>query len=81
MDKAFDTLLQTIVDAESASLNSNNEAFRYDCICCGEEVYLAAQDSLSMATHFRHRSGNNDKECDLYLGQYGIIHAAKKKQK
>ena len=78
MDKAFDTLLQTIVDAESASLNSNNEAFRYDCICCGEEVYLAAQDSLSMATHFRHRSGNNDKECDLYLGQYGIIHAAKK---
>ena len=73
MLKAFDTLLQTVVTAESAATNSDNEAFRYECLCCGEEVFLAAQDSIYKATHFRHRSGNNDKECELYLGQYGTI--------
>ena len=70
---AFDTLLQTVVTAESAATNSDNEAFRYECLCCGEEVYLAAQGSIYKATHFRHRSGNNDKECELYLGQFGTI--------
>lgn len=70
---AFDTLLQTVVTAESASVNSDNEAFRYECLCCGEEVFLAAKDSIYKATHFRHRSGNNDKECELYLGQFGTI--------
>lgn len=73
MLKAFDTLLQTVVTAESAAINSDNEAFRYECLCCGEEVFLAAQDSIYKATHFRHRSGNNDKECELYLGQFGTI--------
>lgn len=70
---AFDTLLQTNVSASAAAINSDNEAFRYECLCCGEEVYLAAQDSIYKATHFRHRSGNNDKDCELYLGQYGIV--------
>lgn len=73
MNKAFDTMLQATVSATAAAANSDNEAFRYECLCCGEEVYLAAQDSVYKATHFRHRSGNNDKECELYLGQYGII--------
>jgi hypothetical protein len=26
-----------------------------------------------MVPHFRHRSGNNDVECENYLGQYGAI--------
>ena len=69
---AYDTLLQTVVSADAATANSNNEAFRYECLCCGEEVSLAAQESVYIATHFRHRSGNNDKDCELYLGQYGI---------
>lgn len=73
MQKAFDTLLQAVVTAESAAINSDNEAFRYECLHCGEEVFLAAQDSVYKATHFRHRSGNNDKDCDLYLGQFGTI--------
>ena len=72
MIRAFDTLLQTVVSATAAAANSDNEAVRYECICCGEEVFLAAQDSVFKATHFRHRSGNNDKDCELYLGQYGI---------
>lgn len=71
MKKAFDTLLQTVVTAKRASENSDNEAFRYECLHCGEEVFLAAQDSIYKATHFRHRSGNNDKDCDYYLGQPG----------
>lgn len=73
MLKAYDALLQTVVSANAAAANGDNEAFRYECICCGEEVFLAAQDSVYKATHFRHRSGNNDKACELYLGQYGMI--------
>lgn len=73
MLKAFDALLQTEVSANIAAANSDNEAFRYECLCCGEEAFLAAQDSTYKATHFRHRSGNNDKECELYLGQYGMV--------
>ncbi len=73
MLNAFDTLLQTAVSANAAAANSDNEAFRYECLCCGEEVFLAAQDSIYQATHFRHRSGNNDKDCELYLGKYGIL--------
>lgn len=76
MLQAFDTLLQTTVSANAAAANSDNEAFRYECLCCGEEVFLAAQDSVYKATHFRHRSGNNDKDCELYLGQYGIVPSA-----
>lgn len=72
MLRAFDTLLQTTVSANAAAANSDNEAFRYECLCCGEEVFLAAQDSIYKATHFRHRSGNNDKDCELYLGQYSV---------
>lgn len=77
---AFDTLLQTVVTANSAAINGDNEAFRYECLCCGEEVFLAAQDSNYMATHFRHRSGNNDKDCELYLGQYGVIQDSKNRR-
>lgn len=73
---AFDTLLQATVSANAAVANSDNEAFRYECVCCGEEVFLAAQDSVYKAAHFRHRGGNNDKDCELYLGQYGIVPTA-----
>ncbi len=73
MFRAYDTLLQTVVSADSAAANSDNEAFRYECLRCGEEVFLAAQDSTYRSTHFRHRSGNNDKDCELYLGQYGLV--------
>lgn len=73
MRSAFDTLLNTVVNAKTAAANSDNETFRYECLCCGEEVYLAAQDSAYKATHFRHKSGNNDKDCEFYLGQYGIV--------
>lgn len=75
MDKAFDAILQLEVDATviaKTSNYSNCDRFRYHCLCCGEEVYLAAADSNEKSPHFRHRRGNNDKDCEQYLGQFGV---------
>ena len=74
MDKAFDTVFQKVVDAGIIARTSHgisDEGFRYQCLYCGEEVYLAAADSTEKAPHFRHRRGNNDIECERYLGQPG----------
>jgi hypothetical protein len=73
MHKAYDTILQSEVPAFLAAENGEFEPYRYECSCCGEEVYLAAPYSTRMVAHFRHRSGNNDVECENYLGQYGAI--------
>lgn len=76
MDKAFDVVFQTQVDAEVLAKTSYftlGDKFRYQCLCCGEEVYLAAADSTVKAPHFRHRRGNNDKDCERYLGQPGAV--------
>ena len=73
MRKAYDTILQSEVPAKLAAQNGGLEPYRYECACCGEEVILAAANSTSMVPHFRHRSGNNDVECENYLGQYGAI--------
>lgn len=76
MDKAFDVVLQSEVDATVIAKNSyrfSGERFRYQCLCCGEEVYLAAADSSERSPHFRHRKGNNDTECERYLGQLDTV--------
>lgn len=83
MLQAFDTLLQLSVFAEAAAKIKVDEPFRYECLCCGEEVYVAAAESKKRAPHFRHRRGNSDRDCDLYLGRYGIagaLNAAKSRQ-
>ena len=72
---AYDTFLQSIVSSELAAKNGSDEPYRYECACCGEEVIIAAKNSDSMITHFRHRSGNNDVDCEKYLGKYGLISA------
>lgn len=72
MDKAFDSILCSEIDAITLAKNAVHKGsgyFRYQCLCCGEEVYLAAADSTTKAPHFRHRRGNNDTECERYLGQ------------
>ena len=71
--KAYDTFLQSEVSADLAAKNGGSEQYRYECAHCGEEVRLAAADSANMVAHFRHRSGNNDVDCENYLGQYGTI--------
>ncbi|MDU0331169.1 hypothetical protein RW092_13325 [Paenibacillus sp. 3LSP] len=73
MRKAYDTILQSEVSAELAAQNGGFEAYRYECSCCGEEVFIAAPYSTRMVAHFRHRSGNNDVECENYLGLHGAI--------
>lgn len=73
MEKAFDTILQSDVFATMAARTGGFEPYRYECLCCGEEVYIAAAYSREMTPHFRHRRGNNDKECEQYLGQPGAI--------
>lgn len=73
MRKAYDTVLQSEVSAVLATSSGGFEPYRYECACCGEEVYVAAAYSSSMVPHFRHRSGNNNVECENYLGQYGTI--------
>lgn len=76
MDKAFDSVLQSEVDAAVIAKTSYRfwgDCRRYQCLCCGEEVYLAAAESSERSPHFRHRRGNNDKECERYLGQPGAV--------
>jgi len=73
MRKAYDTILQSEVSADLAAKSGGFEPYRYECACCGEEVYVAAAYSTSMVPHFRHRSGNNNVECENYLGQYEPI--------
>lgn len=73
MRKAFDTILHSEVTAELAKQSGGLEKYRYECIRCGEEVYVAAPFSTKMVVHFRHRNGNNDVECENYLGQFGIL--------
>lgn len=80
--QAFDVLLQIPVTADLAAKNRIDEPFRYECLCCGEEVYVAAANSTMKAAHFRHRRGNSDRDCELYLGSTGIagaLNAAKKR--
>ena len=84
MDRAFDAVLRSEVEAAVVAKNSHrflSEKFRYQCLCCGEEVYLAAADSIERAPHFRHRKGNNDKACERYLGQPGAVEWSLRKRK
>lgn len=73
MRKAYDTILSDYVDAQSADKSSGFEPYRYICACCWEEVHLCAADSRNQATHFRHRNGNNNVECENYLGNRNAI--------
>lgn len=73
MYKAYDTILQTEVSVESAVQNGDIEQYRYECACCGEAVYVAAPYSTLKSAHFRHRSGNNDVECEIYLGHSNTL--------
>ena len=65
---AFDTISRCMVSADEVSKNNIDEPFRYECLCCGEEVHIAAARSRKMVSHFRHLRGNSDKDCELYLG-------------
>ena len=65
---AYDTITKRTVSAKTVAENNIDEPFRYECLCCGEEVHIAAKRSSAKTPHFRHLHGNSDKDCDLYLG-------------
>lgn len=73
MQKAYDTILSDCVTADTAAKSGGFEPYRYECVCCWEEVRLCATDSQNQATHFRHHSGNNNVECENYLGNRSAI--------
>ena len=68
MRLAFDTITRDTVSADEVAKNNIDEPFRYECLCCGEEVHIAAAQSKLVAPHFRHLRGNRDRDCELYLG-------------
>lgn len=71
MLEAYDTQLETVVSADEAAINGDVGCYRYACVCCGEDVYIAAAGSSSVVAHFRHNNGNNDTKCERYLGGCG----------
>lgn len=68
MQYAFDTITNHKVSADNVAKNNIDEPFRYECLCCGEEVHIAAARSKKKSPHFRHLRGNSDKDCEFYLG-------------
>lgn len=73
MLKAYDTFLLSEVSADLAAKNGGIVPYRYECAHCGEEVHLAAVDSIFKVAHFRHLRSNNNVACEDYLGQHGAI--------
>ena len=69
MHKAYDMFLSSKVSAKSAAKFEKSERYRYKCLNCGEEVILAAVESLSVQPYFKHRKGNNNKQCEDYVKQ------------
>lgn len=70
MEKAYDKILRKEVSADTAARNNGTrQPYRYKCLCCGEEVYVAAAYSEKQCPHFRHKRGNNNMECERYLTQ------------
>lgn len=68
MHLAFDTINRQKVSADEVAKNNIDEPFRYECLCCGEEVHIAAKKRICRNPHFRHLHGNSGKDCELYLG-------------
>lgn len=66
MDRAFDKRINDKVFAKDLTIR-DKDMYRYKCLACDEYLTLSAVDSKKQSPHFRHRNGNNDKDCDYYL--------------
>lgn len=66
MDRAFDKRTNGEVFAKDLTIR-DNDMYRYKCLACDEYLTLSAVDSKKQSPHFRHRNGNNDKDCKYYL--------------
>lgn len=69
MDLAFDNFQKQFVFA--ADLNKKDcDPIRYTCPYCRENLILVKSDKYS--SYFKHRDGNNNKECNMYFKTLGI---------
>jgi hypothetical protein len=73
MQMAYDRILSVCVDADTAAKAGGFERYRYECACCGEEVHICAIGSIHQVAHFRHQSGNNNVECENYIGNRSAV--------
>lgn len=72
MNIAFDCYSEKLVKADRLDNLIKAQPFRFVCPICGQTVNPAAKDSTKQCTHFRHLHGNNDTECEKYLGTHGF---------
>jgi len=81
MDVAYDSFLEISVVAKLVDKNSGFERYRFFCNNCTEEVFIAAANTEKQKAHFRHYDGNNNIECDKYVGKFGTKDTTKAKEK
>lgn len=66
MDRAFDKRINDKVFAKDLTIR-DKDMYRFRCLACDEYLTLSAVDSKKQISHFRHRNGNNDKDCKYYI--------------
>lgn len=66
MDKAYDKWTKREVFAKDLTIR-DKDMYRFRCLACDEYLTLSAVDSKKQISHFRHRYGNNDKDCEYYI--------------
>ncbi len=71
MDKAYDKRTKREVFAKDLTIR-DKDMYRFKCLACDEYLTLSAVGSKKQSPHFRHKNGNNDKDCDYYIKFYQI---------
>lgn len=71
MDIAYDKFLNETVEASKLN-NVDDKSNRYRCIYCEEDLTLVLPKKRNYSPYFRHKKGNNDKECDEYYKTIGM---------
>ena len=71
MDKAYDKWTKREVFAKDLTIR-DKDMYRFRCLACDEYLTLSAVDSKKQISHFRHRYGNNDKDCEYYINHITV---------
>lgn len=68
---AHDNFLDRNVEASNLTKNDQDK-LRYTCPHCREYLELVIPNSFNFSPYFRHKNGNNDKDCLYYNNFYQI---------
>lgn len=63
---AHDNFLKCDVNASNLT-KKDQDKLRYTCPRCLEYLELVIPDSSNFSPYFRHKNGNNDKDCEYYI--------------